>query len=419
MHHTFFAISLAAVASVTSAAPTLPVQPPAATQVTAEVSTFHRYKRERPFWTPGAAQAFIKLLESSAIDGLSPEAYKIAELRALAAQAFLKPGRNRRSAEIAFSAAFVRFASDLARPNDTGVIYVDPAARPRPVRPTILLLRAAESGSLQTYIEKLSWMNPIYARLRREVLTTADPRRRRLLALNLQRARALPRGPARYILVNIPSARLEVREGDRVLESMKVVVGLKHTPTPMMAGMMRYAVQNPSWHIPTDIAREKIAPRVLKDGGAYLRSKNYEVLSDFSPSAKVIDPSKVDWKAVVQGKLEAFVRQKPGPASGLGKIVFKFPNEMGIYLHDTPGKALFQQDERLASAGCVRLENAGGLSRIVLGNAIDWSSVETDKYVPLPRPVPVYLTYLTALPEGDQVVEQRDIYDKDRAALAS
>ena len=417
MRHSFLAISLAAAASATSPAASLPIQTPSAAQTNAEVRAFHRYKRERPFWTPGAAQALIKLLESSSIDGLSPEAYRTAGLRALAAQAFSKP-KHDPSVEIAFSEAFVRFASDLARPNDIGVMYVDPAARPRPVRPTILLLRAAESGSLQSYIEGLSWMNPIYAQLRQEFLTTAEPRRRRLLSLNLQRARALPRGSARYILVNIPSARLEVREGNRVLESMKVIVGLKHTQTPTMAGMMRYAIQNPSWHIPTDITREKIAPRVLKEGAAYLRTKNYEVLSDFSPTAKVLDASKVDWTAVIQGKVEAFVRQKPGPTSGLGKIVFKFPNEMGIYLHDTPGKALFQQDNRLASAGCVRLENADGLSRLVLGT-IDWSSVETDKYLPLPRPVLVYLSYLTAVPEGDRVVEQRDIYEKDRAALAS
>jgi murein L,D-transpeptidase YcbB/YkuD len=417
MHHTFLIAPLAAVvASATSAAP---VQiAPTAEQIAAEVDAFHRHKGVRLFWTPGAAQALISLIDSSTVDGLSPAPYRTAELRAMAAQAFSGPQRRRRAAEIALSRAFVRFASDLVRPTDTGVIYVDPAARPRPVRPTILLLRAAESGSVQSYIEKIAWMNPVYSQLRREIAVTADPRRRRLLAINLQRARALPRGPARYILVNIPSARLEVREGDRVLESMKVVVGLKHTQTPTMAGMMRYAIQNPSWHIPTDITREKVAPRVLKEGAGYLQSKNYEVLSDFSPTAKVIDPSKVDWKAVVSGRAKAFVRQKPGPTSGLGKIVFKFPNEMGIYLHDTPGKSLFQQDERLASAGCVRLENADGLSGLVLGDAIDWSSVETDKYVPLPRPVPVYLTYLTALPVGGQVVEQRDVYDKDRAALA-
>lgn len=419
-HFRVIAALSAAVATAASAAPSPSVQiTHAPSQIAAEVKAFHRYAGKQALWTPGAAQALIALIDSSTLDGLSPAAYRTAELRALAAQAFSNPKRDRRTAEIALSEAFVRFASDLATPNDTGVIYVDPAVRPRPVRPTILLLRATESGSLQAYIEKIAWMNPIYAQLRREIAVTADPAKKKLLTLNLQRARALPRGPARYILVNIPSARLEVREGDRILESMKVIVGLRHTQTPTMAGMMRYVIQNPSWHIPTDITREKVAPHVLKEGTAYLRSKNYEVLSDFSPTAKVIDPSTVDWKAVVKGKLEAFVRQKPGPTSGLGRIVFKFPNEMGIYLHDTPVKALFQQDERLASAGCVRLENADGLSRLVLGDAIDWNSVETDKYVPLPRPVPVYLTYLTAVPEGDRVVEQRDIYDKDRAALAS
>ncbi len=54
---------------------------------------------------------------------------------------------------------------------------------------------------------------------------------------------------------------------------MKVVVGLEHTQTPVMAGMMRYAIQNPSWHIPPDITRAKIAPRVIAEGAAYLASR--------------------------------------------------------------------------------------------------------------------------------------------------
>ena len=419
MKHALLIAPLIAAASATLAAqPALAQVPPSSAQVAAEVQAFHRYKRERPFWTPGAAQALLRLLESSSVDGLSPANYRTGDLRNLVTQTFGDPRRDRQPMDTALSQAFVRFASDLAKGGDTEVAYVDPAARPRPVRPTILLLRAGESGSVQTFIETLAWMNPIYAQLRRELIAgNLDPRRQALVALNLQRARALPRGPARYILVNIPSARLEVREGDRVLESMKVVVGLKHTQTPVMAGVMRYAIQNPSWHIPPDITRAKIAPRVLKEGAPYLRSKDYEVLSDFSMGAKVLDPATVDWKAVVEGKIEAYVRQRPGPTSGLGKIVFKFPNEMGIYLHDTPGKALFQQDSRLASAGCVRLENAEGLSRLVLGNAIDRSAKETDKYVPLPRPVPVYLSYLTAMPVGNKVFEQKDIYDKDAAFL--
>ena len=415
MKYSFLFASLVAAASAVSAAPgPQPQIPPSAAQMAAEVQAFHRYKRERPFWTPGAAQALLRLLETSSVDGLSPAAYRTNELRRLVAETYSDPRRDRRPVEIALSQAFVSFASDLARAGDSGVTYVDPAVRPRPVRPMMLLLRASETGSVQTFIEKMGWMNPIYAQLRHEMVAGgADPRRRKLLTINLQRARALPRGPVRYILVNIPSARLEVREGNRVLESMKVVVGLKHTQTPVMAGMMRYAIQNPSWHIPVDITRDKVAPRVLREGAAYLASRDYEVLSDFSRNARVLDPDKVDWNAVVQGKVDAYVRQKPGPTSGLGKIVFKFPNEMGIYLHDTPGKSLFERDDRLASAGCVRLEDADGLSRLVLGDAINPAARETDKYIPLPRPIPVYLTYLTAIPVEGEVVEQKDIYGKD------
>ncbi|URD61105.1 L,D-transpeptidase family protein [Sphingomonas sp. KRR8] len=385
-------------------------------QIVAEAQAFHRYPRNRPFWTPAAIGTLLTLLDSSDLDGLSPQAYHVAELRRLSQITLADPRQDRRAMDVALSVAFVRFAADLARGADTGVTYVDPAARPRPVRPTILLLRASESGSVQRYIETLAWMNPIYGQLRKDLAQTVDPARARLLKLNLRRARVLPRGPARYVLVNIPSARLEVREGDHVLTSMKVIVGLTHTQTPVMAGMMRYAIRNPSWHIPTDITREKVAPRVLKEGAAYLRNKNYEVLSDFAADAKVLDPAAIDWTAVVQGKREAYVRQKPGPTSGLGKIVFKFPNEMGIYLHDTPGRALFQRDDRLASAGCVRLEDADGLARLVLGRPLDPNVTETDKYMPLPQPVPVYLTYLTAFPISGQIVAQKDIYGKDELA---
>lgn len=392
---------------------------PSAAQISAEVEAFHRYRFDRPFWTPAAAEALLQLLETSSVDGLAPHDYSTDKLRDLAAKTMADPRRDRRAMDLALSAAFARYAAALAQAGDTGVNYVDPAARPRPVRPTLLLLRARESGSVETFIEGMAWMNPIYAQLRRELLHSGtDARRAALLSLNLKRASALPRGPARYILVNIPSARLEVREGTRILESMKVVVGMKHTQTPEMAGVMRYAIQNPSWHIPPDITRDKVAPRVLKEGAAYLRSKEYEVLSDFGPTPKVLDPTNVDWKAVVAGRVEAFVRQKPGPTSGLGKIVFKFPNEMGIYLHDTPGKALFKKDDRLASAGCVRLEDADGLSKLILGNAIDLTATETDKYVPLPRPVPVYLSYLTTYPVNGKLVDQRDIYNKDKLPSA-
>ena len=49
---------------------------------------------------------------------------------------------------------------------------------------------------------------------------------------------------------------------------------------------------------------------------------------------------------------------------------------------------------------------------------LDPTATETDKYVPLLRPVPVYLSYLTAYPVDGKLVDQRDIYNKDKLPSA-
>lgn len=392
-----------------SAAPTASAAPELNEVVT------HRRSANLP-WSIQSAQALVDLLETSALDGLSPETYGVKELRHLLSIAETQPERNRRQAlDEPFSRALVRFAADVARPRDAGVLYVDSAARPRLVNSALLLRRAAQAPSLHAFVAQMQWMNPVYVELRQELIAGGgDAKRKRLLRLNMERARSLPRGPGRYILVNVPSAKLEVREGNRILESMRVVVGKKEMQTPIMAGMMRYAILNPFWHVPPDLTRERIAPRVLKEGRAYLDSKGYEVLSEFSRNPRVLDPMSLNWKAVAAGHAEAFVRQRPGVQNGMGEIKFMFPNEMGIYLHDTPGKTLFERDDRLASAGCVRLEDAGGLARLLLGDAVVRAPSTPEHVIPLSKPVPVYLAYLTAFPERGRIIERPDVYGKDR-----
>ena len=48
---------------------------------------------------------------------------------------------------------------------------------------------------------------------------------RELLALNLERARALPAGKQRYVLVNAAQQRLYMYENGKPVDSMVVVVG--------------------------------------------------------------------------------------------------------------------------------------------------------------------------------------------------
>ena len=97
----------------------------------------------------------------------------------------------------------------------------------------------------------------------------------------------------------------------------------------------------------------------------------------------------------------------------MGKMKFMFPNEQGIWLHDTPVKERIEEAARLASAGCVRLEDASRLARWLFGRRRRKGAPE--QKVSVPRPVPLYITYLTAVPSGTSIVYFDDFYGRDRA----
>jgi L,D-transpeptidase YcbB len=400
---------------------------PRASDATTEIRKFNDARQGRSFWfaKDDASASLIELVANAELDGLNPQSYPLALLRSEAARARSGSAEDRRRAEEAFSAVFVRYATDVARERNTGTLYVDPAARPRPVSAARILRVAASAPSLADYVKQMRWMHPYYPALRQELSTEIDgenrPARLRLLKLNRDRARVLPRGAEDYILVNSAAARLDFYDDGKLKDTMRVVVGEAAQQTPMMAGMVRYAVLNPYWHVPPDLAKTRLAPRVLSEGLIYFRKKGYEVVSSWSRTAKTIPPETIDWKAVAAGKVEVLVRQRPGPLNGMGEVKFMFPNDLGIYLHDTPGKALFQKSERTFSAGCVRLEDAEGLKNLILGDTPLAASTKPEQYVPLARPVPVFLAYLTAYPVDGKIVERPDVYNRDAKdfALAS
>ena len=89
---------------------------------------------------------------------------------------------------------------------------------------------------------------------------------------------------------------------------------------------------NPYWNSPADITAKRLAPTILKEGRAYFKNRGYELLSDWSDHARVINPMSIDWHAVSAGRVQARLRQKPGPANSMGKMKFMFPNPQGIWL---------------------------------------------------------------------------------------
>jgi len=97
----------------------------------------------------------------------------------------------------------------------------------------------------------------------------------------------------------------------------------------------------------------------------------------------------------------------------MGRIKIPFPNPADIYLHDTPNKNLFAQDDRTLSHGCIRLEDAERLGRWLMGRDPQPASRDPEQNVLLPSPVPIYVTYLTAQVDGGQLHFVDDAYGRD------
>jgi murein L,D-transpeptidase YcbB/YkuD len=242
----------------------------------------------------------------------------------------------------------------------------------------------------------------------------------RLILLNMERARRLPAPSTtgKYLMVDAASARLWMYENGQAVDSMKVVVGSPETETPMLAASMRYSSVNPYWNVPPELIQSLIARRVLEQGMTYLSERAYQVLDGWGEDAALVDPTTVNWAAVADGSLEIRVRQLPGGANSMGEIKFMMPNEYGIYLHDTPNKALFEQEERWVSNGCVRVEDARRLASWLHGEMPNGSSAQQEERVDLARPVPVYITYFTVATDGKTLTFRKDRYNRDAAVLA-
>jgi L,D-transpeptidase YcbB len=237
-----------------------------------------------------------------------------------------------------------------------------------------------------------------------------------LIIINMERAKRLPapEEQRKYILVDAGDARLSMWQNGRKVDEMKVVVGKAETATPMMAAYIKYASVNPYWNVPPELVRNLIGPRIVAQGVKYLTDREYQVMTDYSDDAKLIDPTTVDWQAVVDGREEVRLRRLPSPANSMGMMKFMLPNYFGIYLHDSPEKEHFTKNELWISNGCVRLEDYKRVARFLFnGDIPKGDDPKVEKEVDLPRPVPVYMTYLTVQPTADGVRFLEDHYGRD------
>jgi len=242
----------------------------------------------------------------------------------------------------------------------------------------------------------------------------------RKIAINMERAYRLPQTRTfdRYVVVDSGSANTYLFNRDRLADSMKVVVGMPKTKTPMMAVMIRNAKANPYWNVPPELIRSLTAKRIGEQGLSYLKDFHYEVLSDWTANAQVIDPSTVNWKAIASGKQQPtiLVRQLPGPWNSMRNMKFEMKNDFGIYMHDTPHDELFAEGDRHLSNGCIRLQDWRRFADWVFGNVPEPRTSREERF-DVPRPVPVFLTYLTVDASNGGISFRPDPYGWDDLAM--
>jgi murein L,D-transpeptidase YcbB/YkuD len=249
------------------------------------------------------------------------------------------------------------------------------------------------------------------------------------LRINLERLRWLPDAPAgRYVLVNVPEYRLRVKEGDRTVLGMKVIVGKQYHSTPIFRDTITYLVFNPTWTVPLRIAQQEILPRLKRDAG-YLARNGYRVYRSWRDHATAVDPDSVNWKAMTNGTFTWRLVKEPGPHNPLGAVKFMFPNPFHIYLHDTPKDWLFSRKKRAFSHGCVRVARPIDLAECLLSGSPGWDRSRITWHmgpdqpttpVALPEPVPVQFIYRTAFVDEEGLVHfRRDLYRHDERQIAT
>lgn len=392
---------------------------------------FYRARAYRPVWTAGgvvhpATSVLVEILKRASLDGMSNGQAVAARVEGAAALARSGLPRDLANAELIFSRAWAEYVQVLRRPVGVGMVYAADAVSPSAPFTAEILNEAALAPDLGAHLRQASQLNPVYSQLRAGLAawragsvppTTPGLRGGEVeqrFKVNLDRARALPiAADGRFILVDVASSRLYMYEGGTVRDSMKVVVGKTTKMTPLVAGIMRNVVLNPYWNVPPDLVQERVATGVLKKGVGYLKATNYELLADWSATPAPLDPKSVDWATVAAGKREVRVRQLPGPGNSMGEMKFNFPNEHGIYLHDTPDKSLFAKTDRQLSSGCIRLEDARRLARWLFGHAPSTASKAPEQIIPLPKATPVYVTYLTVGWDGMKLSFADDSYGRD------
>lgn len=199
----------------------------------------------------------------------------------------------------------------------------------------------------------------------RKAKASGNKERTRLCAINIERARWRYPRPSedKFVWVNLADFMLTAvdRTRDTVL-TMRVCVGDQKHKTPLLSSRINRLDLNPYWIIPTSIIRNEIIPRHLNDSSYFSRNRIHAIGRN---SGEQVNAWKLTEKDLRSGQYT--LRQEKGEGNSLGRMIFRFPNDFSVYLHDTNSPGAFGASNRAVSHGCVRVQHPLDLAIFLMG----------------------------------------------------
>lgn len=394
------AVPAAAAAQPGSDTPAQPAPPPAAPTAAADVPMK---------WSRADADALLSLIEGIGSEGLDSADY---QMQALAAAIAAGEGDALDQQATRSFSWLIEDLRDGRTPMEARKQWfvVDPDPDVLPTRQ--VMAEALTAQDIAGVVAKLAPTVPDYAELKQALAATpkANKARIALIRANMDRWRWLARDlGSQYLLTNVPEYQLRLTVNNKIIRTYKTIVGKPgKTATPQLAEIVEGVIFNPTWTVPQSIVKgEGLGARLLANP-ASARAQGYAVTRAANGFVNVV--------------------QQPGKNNSLGLMKLDMPNEHAIFLHDTPSRHLFDQDNRALSHGCIRTERAQELAitMALLGKgaakdeavAISVSGKYTK--VPLQKTFPVYITYFTMGRSIDgELTTFNDIYGRDAPVLAS
>ncbi len=380
---------------------------------------FPDYKRE---YDKVAGEVFASQDAAARLEGLHPDNVRfasliseLAELRSqvnedslepVAAGTFFKPGYE--SPELPKVVALIEKKASAELKAAHAVTFASYDGRHRFDEPLVALVKdfQKESGL---------GADGIVGKNTLAKLVIASPKAKiRKIELAMERLRWLPESfGQRHVFINQPAYEATYVVNDKANLSMRAIVGKPTNQTNFFYDTIEIVEVNPYWNVPRSILINQKLGKIRADPG-YLSSNGFEVVT----ATGVTDPYAVDWYS---GSLNGVqIRQKPGSGNALGELKILFPNKHAIYMHDTPERGLFKRTSRAYSSGCVRLHKPREMAAAVLGTSVDYVSGQIssgeNRAISVKNKLPVYVSYFTAWPQDDGVVNYyADVYGRDKA----